>query len=123
MLLATMYMRRGEVPKGLTAWREVIRSMDDDGSRQTLSLALLSLAGVVADLNPPLAVQIAVIAESDAIAPIAALTTPHLAPLAEAFPTEVEAARTRATAMSYDDAMAFLFDTIDTLIAEHHTAV
>ena len=123
MLLATMYMRRGEVPKGLTAWREVIRSMDDDGSRQTLSLALLSLAGVVADLNPPLAVQIAVIAESDAIAPIAALTTPHLAPLAEAFPTEVEAAQTRATAMSYDDAMAFLFDTIDTLIAEHHTAV
>ena len=66
-----------------------------------------------------MAVEIGAIIESDAIAPLAAFPTPDLAPLAEEFAAEIDAARIRAAVMSYDDALAFLFDTIDRLIAEH----
>jgi hypothetical protein len=53
------------------------------------------------------------------IAPLAAFPTPDLAPLAQEFAAEIDAAHSRAAGMSYDDALAFAFDTIDRLIAEH----
>ncbi len=57
--------------------------------------------------------------ESDTIAPVPAFATPDLAPLVEELPDEIDAARVRAATMSYDDAIAFIFDAIDRLIAEH----
>ena len=52
-------------------------------------------------------------------APFAAFATSTLAQLVEDLPAETDAARARAATMSYNDALAFLFHAIDTLIAEH----
>jgi ATP/maltotriose-dependent transcriptional regulator MalT len=116
---ANVRITRGEIVEGLTEWREVIRSFDHDGLRQDLALSLIALASVLADMNPRIAVEIAAVVESNAIASIAAFATPELAQLVEELPTEVDTARVRAATMSYDDALAFLFDAIETLIAEH----
>ena len=105
-LVATIHIRRGEIAEGLTEWREVLRSFDHDGLRSDLALSLISLASGLAGVNPLMAVEIAAIVESDAIAPIAAFASPDLAPLVEELATETEAARARAATMSYDDAIA-----------------
>ena len=99
---------------------EVIRSLDHDGLRHDLALSLTALAGTLVDVNPMIAVDIAAIIESNAIAPFAAFATSTLAQLVEDLPPETDAARARAATMSYHDALAFLFQTIDTLIAEHN---
>jgi predicted ATPase/class 3 adenylate cyclase len=118
-LSANIRIRRGEIAQGLTEWREVIRSFDHDGLRHNLALSLSALAAALVDVNPMIAVEIAAIVESNAIAPVAAFATTTLAQLVEDFPAEVDAARVRAATMSYQDALAFLFHTIDALIAEH----
>ena len=70
--------------------------------------------------RPERALEFAAIAESDAIAPHAAITTfPELVQLAQHQVAEVAAAHARAATMSYDDAIALVFATIDQLIAEH----
>ena len=103
----------------VTEWREVLRSFDHDGLRIDFALSLISLASGLAGVNPLMAVEIAAIVESDAIAPIAAFASPDLAPLVEELATETEAARARAATMSYDDAIDVVFGAIDRLIAEH----
>jgi len=81
----------------------------------------VGLAGALTGVDPHLAVEIGAIVESDAIAPLAAFATPDLAPLVEELATEIDKARARAALLTYDDALAFIFDAIDRLIAEHDT--
>ena len=114
-------VKRGEVAEGLTEWREVLRSYDNNGQRTDLALSLIGLAGSLAGVDRLVAVEIGAIVESDAIAPLAAFATPDLAPLVEEFAAEIDAARARAATLSYDDALAFVFDAIERLIAEHGT--
>ena len=113
-------MTRGEVAAGLTEWREVLRAYDSDGRRTDTSLLVMGMAGALATVDPLTAVEISAIVESDAIAPLqTAFTTPDLIPLVEEYAAEIDAARVRAATMSYDDAIAFIFDAIDRLIAQH----
>ena len=63
--------------------------------------------------------EFAAIAESDAITHHAAFAMPELVPLAEELASEVDAARARAATMTYDDAMTFVYESLDRLIAEH----
>jgi hypothetical protein len=118
-LVARIRMARGEVAEALTEWREVLRSYVDDGQRTDLALSVMALAGALAGVEPLVAVEMAAIIESDAIAHIAAvLATPDFAPLVEDLAIEIDAARARAASMSYDDALAFVFDAIERLIDE-----
>jgi hypothetical protein len=118
-LVATIRVKKGEVAEGLTEWRKVLPSYVSDGQRTDLALSLVALAGSLADVDPRVAVEIGAIAESDAIAPLAAFATPALAPLVGQLTAEIDEARVRVATMSYDDALAFIFDAIDRLIAEH----
>jgi hypothetical protein len=117
-LVARIRMTRGEVAEALTEMREVLRSYVDNGQRTDLALALMTLSGALAGVAPLVAVEIGAIVESDAIASLAPFATPDFAALVEKLATEIDAARTRAASMSYDDALAFVFDAIDRLIAE-----
>ena len=117
-LVARIRMTRGEVAEALTEMREVFRSYVDNGQRTDLALALMTLSGALTDVDPLVAVEIGAIVESDAIAPLAVFATPDLAPLVDDLATEIDAARTRAASMSYEDALAFVFDAIDRLIDE-----
>jgi hypothetical protein len=88
--------------------------------RSIFTLALASLADSLARIHPSLAIQVAAIAESDAITPSSPFTVyATLGHLAQEHPAEVAAAHARAATMSYEDAIAFVFDAIDRLIAEH----
>jgi hypothetical protein len=119
MLAARTRVTHGDIAEGLTEWRDIVSSYHDDGQRTDLALSLVALAGTLARIDSLLAVEIAAIAESDAIAPVGAFVTPDLAPLVDELATEIDAARNRAATMSYDVALAFVFDAIDRLISVH----
>ena len=119
MLVARLQVARGEITAGLAEWRKILHSYDRNGQRTTFSLSLMGLAGALAASDPLVAVEISAISESDAIAPAPAFATRDVAPLLEDLATEVDDARRRAATMSYDDAIAFIFGTLDRLTAEH----
>ena len=119
-LAASLRVTRGEIADGLTTWNAVLHSYHDNGERNLLTISLGALAAALARVDPERALEFAAIAESDAIAAYAAITTfPELVQLAQHQVAEVAAAHARAATMSYDDAIAFVFATIDQLIAEH----
>ena len=83
------------------------------------TVCLGDLAAGLAPIEPLPAMDLAALAESDAIAPFAAFGLPELATLAEERPADVASARDRVAKLSPDDATALVFTTIDRLIAEH----
>ena len=119
-LIARIRMTRGEIAEGLIVWRRVLEDYDERGERGVFTLSLPSLADALAHIDPSAAIQVAAIGESEAIARSPAFASfPALGRLAEERPTEVAAAHARAATMSYDDALEFVFATVDQLIAEH----
>ena len=111
----------GQVTEGLAAFRGALRSYADAGARTVFTVCLGELASALTPIDPFAAVDLAALAESDAIAPYAAFGLPDLATLAEDRPTDVASARDRVAKLSPDNATALVFTTIDRLIAEHST--
>ena len=121
-IAARICVDRGEVTDGLIRFREILRSCENNGERVIFSMQLAGVAAAIARTEPATAIELAAIAESDASAPVAAFTNlPELVRLADELPTAISAARVQATAMSYDDAIDFVFAAIDRLIEEDRT--
>ena len=119
---AKIRVNSGAIAAGLRLWRDVLRRFDWTGEVVQISLQLPNLADSVARRDPGLAVELAAISESKAIAPFGAFDAAGYNELAGAVnrlgPKALESARERAASMSYDDAMAFVFEAIERLIVE-----
>ena len=121
-LTAKLRVERGELAEGLRLWRDLLHQLAWSGEVGTLSLGLRALADSIADIDPALALELTAISESGAIAPFPAFDAlGQYERLAETFdelgPDALEAARSRAASMSYDEALEYVFDAIDGLIA------
>jgi predicted ATPase/class 3 adenylate cyclase len=120
--VAKIRVDRGEVAAGLRLWRDVIRRFDWAGELGQLTIQLAALANSIAGLDPTLALELAAISESGAIFHFSALDTPAFEQLIdtarELGPDALQAARSRAATMTYDEAMSYVFDKLDHLIAE-----
>jgi len=104
----------------LRDWRQAWVRYRDNGERFLLSNYLVTFANRLMATHPELAVELAAIAESDAIVAVEAFTVaPDLAGLAGDHAAAIDAARGRARGMSYDEAVAFVLAALDRLIAEH----
>ncbi len=117
---AMIHLGRGEMTEGLSLWQEILRSYADSGERSVFSINLASLADALAPHDASTAIELAVLAESDAITPFASFTTQRgLAGYVGSHADEIEAARRRFDAFGYDEAVAFVADALQRLMAEH----
>jgi hypothetical protein len=86
------------------------------------SASIAVLANALASIEPALALQLAAIVESRAIAPFGGLDSPTFENLDDATrrlgPQALDVARARAALMSYSEAINYLFDGIDQLLEE-----
>ena len=81
-------------------------------------MLLASIGESLVEAEPTLAVELAAIAESNVIAPMATFTVfPRLFQLADDDPALVASARTDAARLTRDEAYARVFDCIDEVIA------
>ena len=120
---AMLRVNRGEVATGFRLFNDHLRRLHWSGEVFNIATQLPGIAEYIAGNDPERALQLAAIAESGAIAanPIFDAPVPleWLTRLVDELgPEAVAAARTRATSMSYDDAMGYIFDSIDRVIAE-----
>jgi tetratricopeptide (TPR) repeat protein len=120
---AKLRVERGELATGLRLWRDVLLRLHWSGEVAYLSLQLPGLADSIAGIDPTLALELAAISESGAIAPFAtfdALTAfERLAhTVDELGPDALHAARSRAASMSYDEALEYVVDNINRLITD-----
>jgi predicted ATPase/class 3 adenylate cyclase/DNA-binding winged helix-turn-helix (wHTH) protein len=120
---AKLRVKRGEVATGLRLWSEALHRLDWSGEVGPLTMQLPALADVIAEIDAPFALELAAIAGSGVIAPYAIFDIlegferlPFV--INEFGPDAVEAARSRAGGMSYEHAIAYVFDGIDRLIAQ-----
>jgi predicted ATPase len=114
---------RGDLVEGLRLWLAVLHRFDWSGEVGYLTMQLPPLAEVITDRDPALALEIAAIAGSGAIAPYPMFDIlqgfPRLSALVDgSLPGVVDAARSRAASMSYDDAVTFIFENVERLCAE-----
>jgi len=108
-----------DMAQAIRDWRRAWLAYRDNGERFLVSNYLITLGNRLASTHPELALDFAAIAESDAIAAVAAFDAwPNLQRLAEERPESTEAARQRAKGMSYDAAIDFAIAALDRLIAE-----
>jgi predicted ATPase/class 3 adenylate cyclase len=109
----------GDIGAALALQREVMREAYEKGERFILSSHCSFLASVLIDVDLPLAVGIAAIAESDAIAPFNTFAAqPALLRRAREIEPLIPAAREQASRLSYDEAFAFAIEAIDRVIAD-----
>ena len=117
-MAAVIQLRHGNTTAGLEQFRHCLKTFDDNGERLQFSMQLGAMADGIVHLDEPLAIELAAIADSDAIARCTPFTTNvSLAQAAQAHPDAVASARTRAATMTYDDALTFVYDAIERLIA------
>jgi predicted ATPase len=117
---AQIRIQRGEIAKGLTAFRDTLQHFDENGERLFVSLQIFALAEALVPTHPELAIELAAISESNAIAPFASNTSPELNHLIDEHPSLIAAARARAATMTYDQALSLTLTSIDRLIDEHN---
>jgi predicted ATPase/class 3 adenylate cyclase len=119
---ASIYFRRGSVNEGLRLRRSAIADFDRSGDHYNLAISIASTASNLASIHPEIAVQLAAIAESNAIAPIAVFDMPSLDNLGAAAkqvgPTALDGARSQAVSITYTDAVDFTLNTIDRLLQD-----
>ncbi len=120
---AKLRVDRGELDTGLRLWRDVLLRLHWSGEVAYLSMQLPSLADSIAGIDPTLALELAAISESGAIAPFATFDVltafERLArTVDELGPDALQAARSRAASMSYDEALEYVVDNIDRLITD-----
>ena len=103
----------------LAEWRAVLTDAHEWNARFLLASSVAAMGETFVTANPAFAADAAAIAESGAIAPAASFTVhPGLVELAAEQPELVAAARAKASAMSYDDAMQYIFESIDAAVLE-----
>jgi hypothetical protein len=120
---AKLRLDRGEIVTGLRLYSDILHRLDWSGELFHLVMHVASIAESIVDIDAKLAVEIGAIVESGAIAPFPVFDSPAGAEwLARALenlgPGALTAARARHTTVTYQQAMAFIFDNIDRLIAE-----
>ena len=116
-------VNRGEVATGFRLFNDHLHRLHWSGEVFNIATQLPGIAEYIAGNDPERALQLAAIAESGAIAanPIFDAPVPFewLTRLVDELgPEAVAAARTRAASMSYDEAMSYVFDSIDRVIAD-----
>ena len=117
---AMIHVTRGQIAEGLTLWQNILRSYADSGERSVFAINLASLADALAAHEPGTAIDLAALAESDAITAFASFKMqPGLIELAKNDPVGVATAKERFEAFGYDDAVEFIAAAIDRLLAEH----
>ena len=119
---AKLRVDRGEIASGLRDWKAVFARLDWAGDVGFLVMQLSGVAEALAPVDPIFAVDLAAIADSGAIAPYAVLDliqdgTQLARAVQEVGPNAVDAARARARAMAYEDALRYMLDNIERLIA------
>jgi predicted ATPase/class 3 adenylate cyclase len=96
VLAAGVRFGPGEIAEGLKLQRETLRHLQESGSPAFLAMALANTADALVATEPAVAVELAAIAESDAIAPFAAFSVyPELTRLADELTSAAAAARGR----------------------------
>jgi hypothetical protein len=121
-LTAKLRVEHGELADGLQLWRDLLQQLLWSGELGPLSLSLPALADSIAGIHPTLAIELTAISESGAIAPFPAFDALGqyerlAATLDELGPDSLDAARARAAGMSYEQALEYVFDAIEQLIA------
>jgi predicted ATPase/class 3 adenylate cyclase len=115
--LAELHHQTGHQAQAVHEWRRLIQRAHDNGERFMVSTLIAALAETVAPTHPTTAIDLAAIAESDAIAPIATFTIgPQLLKLGEDHTSAITAARQRAGSMTYDEAIAYTLAAVDQII-------
>jgi predicted ATPase/class 3 adenylate cyclase/DNA-binding SARP family transcriptional activator len=120
---AKLRVDRGEFVEGLRLWSDVLHRLDWAGEVAYFTMQLPALAEATADTDPTVAVDLAAIAGSGVIAPFPMFEVLQsfgrlASVIDESGPDTVAAARSRAASMSYDAAVAYVFDNVERLIAE-----
>ncbi len=120
-IASLLRMDRGELAIGLRQYREVLDRLQWSGEVGYLSMQLPALADAIAGTDPVFALGLFAISESGVIAPWTAFEAfggyERLArTVDELGPAVLEAARAQAAAMTYDEAVHYVFDGIDRLI-------
>jgi hypothetical protein len=106
----------------LVQWRAILRNHREHHEPFMFVLLLANVAESLVDLEPALAVELAAIAESGAIAPTATfLVFPNLIQRATDDPEMAADARARAARMTRDEAYARALGSIDEAIARRGT--
>ena len=117
---AMLQLSSGQIAAGLAAWLDALGHLAHNGDRSFVSGAIGIFAVALAPVAPVQAIELAAIAEADAIAPDATFTAhPTLERLAETSAPAVSRARASAAAMSYDEAIATVTEIIEHVIAQH----
>jgi hypothetical protein len=120
--VAKIRVDRGELATGLRLWRDVLHRFDWAGELGQLTIQLAALGNSIAGLDPTLALELAAISESGAIFYFSALDTPGFQQLVdtarELGPDALQAARSRAARMTYDEAMSYVFENLERLITD-----
>ena len=117
--LGAIRLATGQIADGLAMSRAVLGTYRNNGERTLYMVALCDVAHSLIPIDPVAAIALAAIAEGDDDAPYAAFGFSGLAELGAERPDEVSAARSRASAFSYDDATTFVSTTLERVIAEH----
>jgi len=117
--VATLRIRQGDIAAGVAACRTVLEDYAYEGERSLLTMTIAIAADGVADRHPDAAIELAAIADCNAITHFASFSAqPALVRLAADRPSDVATARERAAGLSYDDALVALFEIIDRLVAQ-----
>jgi predicted ATPase/class 3 adenylate cyclase len=115
---AQMRLDTGDTSGAFREVRDMVLHLARHGDRAMLSAQLLVLADMIVDRSPSLALQLAALYESDAIAAWGDFTYQEsVASLADQYPDELATARVAAAAMSEDEAIISVLDALDQLIA------
>ncbi|HWS44890.1 MAG TPA: hypothetical protein VN636_03445, partial [Acidimicrobiia bacterium] len=114
---AAVYIEQGDLGRALDLCRAGLQHFHWIGDRTQISVQLAVISEALAPVDASLAVQLAAIGESGAIAAYPFIDNPMMKNLAggieELGRDALEAERARAATMSYDDAIAFVFETLD----------
>ncbi len=107
----------------LVKWRAILRDHYEHDEPFMFVLLLASVSESLVEVEPPLAVELAAIAESGVIAPSATFTVfPNLIQRAADDPVMAADARARAARMTRDEAYARVLSGIDEVIARRGMA-
>jgi predicted ATPase/class 3 adenylate cyclase len=120
---AMLRVNRGEIATGFRLFNDHLHRLHWSGEVFNFATQLPGIAEYIAGNDPERAIQLAAIIESDAIAASPIFDAP--VPLEwltrlvdELGPEQVAAARRRAASMTYDEAIGYVFDSIDRVITE-----
>ncbi|HLM19683.1 MAG TPA: hypothetical protein VK549_17805, partial [Acidimicrobiia bacterium] len=110
----------GDVIGEIGQWRTAIADFDEHDERFMLAMLLATVSDSLVAVDARIAIELAAIAESGAIAPAPTFTVqPALGRLTDERPDDVATARARAAPLSYREAVDRVLEVLDLVLAEH----